>query len=352
MSRLQSVDLFTGIGGITLGFEWAGIDPLVMCEWDGDCRRVLDQHWPEVRKEKDVRDFDAREYRGRADIVTGGFPCQDISIAASAIRKGLSGERSGLFFELVRIVDEVRPKYVVWENVPGLLSSWSGSPEEIGEDGEWEEESDLLTVMETLRDIGYTGGYRVVDSRYFGVPQRRRRVVGVFSRGLSGWRRAGSILLDPDGGGWTPPKGNEEIDSNLHGAALCLKASGGYKGCVTHETYVAVGIPPTPHGVPCGVHANQRGELRTSALAGSLTASRSGKQFEGVAVVCPPPDAEGEGEAAGVPGWVDVGPKELDSRREKQLGNAVTTMMAYYFGSRIVQLEEFLEQHPELDPED
>lgn len=96
----------------------------------------------------------------RPDLVCGGFPCQDLSVAGQ--RRGLAGDRSGLFFEFARILDTVRPRWVLLENVPGLLSSNDGR--------------DMGTVVGTLADLGYGVGWRVLDARHFGVPQRRRRV--------------------------------------------------------------------------------------------------------------------------------------------------------------------------------
>jgi DNA (cytosine-5)-methyltransferase 1 len=100
------------------------------------------------------------------DILCGGFPCQDLSVAGN--RAGLAGERSGLFHEFARIIDLVRPRWVLIENVPGLLSSNGGR--------------DFGIVLGTLADIGYGLGWRIVDSRFFGVPQRRRRVFIVGAR--------------------------------------------------------------------------------------------------------------------------------------------------------------------------
>lgn len=108
--------LFAGIGGLDLGFERAGLRCKWQVEIDEFARKVLTKHWPEVPKHDDIRTFTNIEY---VDVIAGGFPCQDVSNAGH--RAGINGERSGLFFELMRIVRDVRPKYVLLENVSALL---------------------------------------------------------------------------------------------------------------------------------------------------------------------------------------------------------------------------------------
>lgn len=147
-----------------LGLHRAGFNHVAFCEADPYRRQVLARHWPGVPIHDDVRTF---EYDGQVDCLVGGFPCQDLSVAGK--RKGLAGERSGLFYDFARIADRVvRPGgFLIVENVAGLLSSNSGR--------------DMAVVLRTLSDIGFSVGYRTVDSQYFRVPQRRRRVffVGV-----------------------------------------------------------------------------------------------------------------------------------------------------------------------------
>src|SRR5690554_8187299 len=161
--------LFTGIGGFDLGFELAGITTIAQCEIDDHARTVLAHHFPEVTCYHDITKLDGRDLRG-VDIISGGFPCQDLSVAGK--RAGLSGARSGLFFQLARVVEEARPRLLVWENVSGLLSDDLGNS--------------MRTVCGELASIGYFGAWRVLDSQFHGVPQRRRRVFGAFASGDSG----------------------------------------------------------------------------------------------------------------------------------------------------------------------
>ncbi|MBP9898576.1 MAG: DNA (cytosine-5-)-methyltransferase [Gemmatimonadales bacterium] len=131
--------LFAGIGGMDLGLERAGL----VCRWqveiDDYCRRVLTKHWPDVPKYGDIREVSG-EGLERVDLICGGFPCQDISIAGK--QAGIDGERSGLWSEYVRLIRVVRPRYVLVENVPNLLALGMGRVlgdlAESGYDAEWD----------------------------------------------------------------------------------------------------------------------------------------------------------------------------------------------------------------------
>jgi DNA (cytosine-5)-methyltransferase 1 len=156
---MKTISLFSGVGGMDLGLSRAGFEHVAFCEADSYRRQVLARHWPGVPIHDDVRTF---EYEGQVDCLVGGFPCQDLSVAGK--RKGLAGERSGLFYDFARIADRVvRPGgFLIVENVAGLLSSNNGN--------------DMAVVLRTLSDLGFSVGYRTVDSQHFNVPQRRRRV--------------------------------------------------------------------------------------------------------------------------------------------------------------------------------
>lgn len=174
---MRYASLFSGAGGFDLGFDRAGLECRFQCEIDPQASKVLFRHWPGVPKHTDVR-LVGKKHLPAVDVVVGGFPCQDLSVAGK--REGLKGERSGLYYELLRVVGLCRPRFVVWENVPGLLSSDDGR--------------DFGRVLRGLADIGYFGAWRVLDARFFGVPQRRRRVFGVFARGRAGAVRSAEVL--------------------------------------------------------------------------------------------------------------------------------------------------------------
>lgn len=180
--RLRHGSLFTGIGGFDCGFKRAGIETAWQCEIDPAARRVLERHWPDVPCHSDVLDVDGGGLEP-VDVVTFGSPCQDLS--TSGRRAGLGGDRSGLFFEALRIVREMRdatddaaPRWACWENVPGAFSSNAGR--------------DFAAVLDGLADIGAVDiGWRVLDAQWFGVAQRRRRL---FVAADFGGRSTGEIL--------------------------------------------------------------------------------------------------------------------------------------------------------------
>ena len=160
-------ELFSGVGGFSLGFEAVGIETAWHCEVDKDARAVLQRHWPDVPCYDDVTTIRGHELEP-VDVITFGSPCQDLSIAGN--RHGLEGTRSNLFFEACRIIEEMRnatdfrfPRYAVWENVHGSLSSKKGA--------------DFARVLDELADLGAVViEWHVLNALNFGVAQRRRRV--------------------------------------------------------------------------------------------------------------------------------------------------------------------------------
>jgi DNA (cytosine-5)-methyltransferase 1 len=147
--------LFAGIGGIDLGFERAGLKCKWQVEIDPYARKVLAKHWPEVRRHDDVRTWPQPDTE-HVDIIAGGFPCQDISYAGKGA--GLAGERSGLFFEAMRIVRDMEPRYVVLENVAALLTRGLGQ------------------VLGTLASLGYDAEWDCLPASSFGASHYRNRI--------------------------------------------------------------------------------------------------------------------------------------------------------------------------------
>lgn len=195
---LAVASTFSGVGGIDLGFHAAGIPTRLLCEYDKHAASVLARRFPGVPIHPDVTELTADDLAAAGlvperTILAGGFPCQDLSIAGA--RRGMGeGTRSGLYWHLDRLMAEFRPAWVVFENVPGLLSSNGGR--------------DMGAVLGSLADRGYGFAYRVLDAQFFGVPQRRRRVVIVGRLGDSGAAPA-QVLLEPEGGGWDSPAGDK-----------------------------------------------------------------------------------------------------------------------------------------------
>lgn len=180
--------LFAGIGGFDLGLERAGWRCAWQVESDPACRSVLRRHFPGVPIYEDVREVGSD--LEPVDLVCGGFPCQDISVAGK--RAGLAGARSGLWWEFHRILAALAPRWVLIENVAGLLSSNGGR--------------DLGAIFGGLADLGYVGSWRVLDSQHFAVAQRRRRV---FIVGHLGTEPRPEVLSLAEGVSGHPPPSRE-----------------------------------------------------------------------------------------------------------------------------------------------
>lgn len=201
--------VFSGIGGFDLAFEQAGAEVVYQCEIDKFCLKVLEKHFPKAKRYTDVTKLEAENLE-RVDVLVGGFPCQDLSVAGK--RAGLGGSRSALFFEFARIADALKPEWLIIENVPGLLSSASGK--------------DFRIVVNTLADIGYSLQWRTLDSQYFGVPQRRNRI---FIVGHLGAGSFAPVLFEPQSLYRDTPPSREargEVAGTLNGGAH----PGGYNG--------------------------------------------------------------------------------------------------------------------------
>ena len=210
MTKLTYGSLFSGIGCFDLAAERAGWECRWQCELDRDARRVLARHWPQVERHEDITQINPATLPP-VDLIIGGFPCQSLSVAGK--RAGFKDrQKSGLFHEMVRIIETVRPAFVLWENVPGLLSG-----------GDDEDEADLdgiggaggtavrsvpwmATVLGEFRRIGYRHGvWRMLDGRWW-VPQRRRRIFGLFACG-DPRNRIGLAASKP----WEEPGGLDEL---------------------------------------------------------------------------------------------------------------------------------------------
>lgn len=194
MNKLKVLDLFSGIGGFSLGLErTGGFETVAFCEIEEFPRKVLAKHWPEVPIYHDVRELTAERLRADGidtiDVITGGFPCQDISAAGH--QRGIGeGTRSGLYKEVIRLSCELRPSYIVLENVAALLSGPSERP------GWW-----LGRILADLAEIGLDAEWEDIPAWHVGLPHGRERVWIVAYPAKIG--HAGEIL------GWHRPKGDE-----------------------------------------------------------------------------------------------------------------------------------------------
>lgn len=154
------LDLFSGIGGFSLGLErTGGFETVAFCEIEPFCQRVLAKHWPKVPCYDEVRTLTADRlaaYGVAVDVICGGFPCQDLSVAGAGA--GLSGSRSGLWSEIARLVGELRPQYVIVENVSALLGRGLGN------------------VLGDLATLGYDAEWHCIPASAIGAPHRRDRI--------------------------------------------------------------------------------------------------------------------------------------------------------------------------------
>lgn len=201
---MNFISLFSGVGGIDLGLERAGMSCVAQVEIDQHASGVLAHHWPAATRLTDVRHVNARSVP-RCDLLAGGSPCQGFSVAGQ--RAGLADDRSGLWWEFARIIGELRPSWVLVENVDGLLSSANGR--------------DFRAVVGSMVKLGYCVGWRVFDAQYFGLAQHRERVFLVGHLGTNP-RRPAEILFESaclPRGAETRRKTGQDVAGSLGGGA-------------------------------------------------------------------------------------------------------------------------------------
>lgn len=284
--------LFTGVGGMDLGFDYY-FDCAWQVEWNKECQAILRRHWPTVPKFGDIREVSG-EHLSPVEIVTFGSPCQDLSVAGKRI--GLAGQRSGMFFEAIRIIREMKettngifPRIVVWENVPGAITSRRGA--------------DFATVLDEMAHLGsHLLEWAIVDAQYFGIPQRRRRIFLV-------------SILDPDLAGICPEPllplreiayRNRETDRTI----------AFYRTHGRHDQ-PQVGISP-----PLKV-------VSPICIASSSTVPRILTPIEHERLMGWPDDYTR---------WTDDGREQRDSHRFRQCGNGVATPVAKWVARQIADL--------------
>ncbi len=207
---MRYLSVCSGIEAASVAWESLGWTPVAFAEIEKFPSKVLAHHYPGVANLGDMTRF--REWdieRDAVDVLVGGTPCQSFSVAG--LRKGLDDPRGNLALTFVAMVDHYRPEWVIWENVPGVLSSSGGR--------------DFGSFLGALGQLGYGFAYRVLDAQYFGVPQRRRRVfVVAHSSGDS--RRAAEVLFEPESLRGDTPKGNRTGQKSTSSSASSVDANG------------------------------------------------------------------------------------------------------------------------------
>jgi DNA (cytosine-5)-methyltransferase 1 len=239
MDKLRVLDLFSGIGGFSLGLErTGGFETVAFCEIEPFPRRVLAKHWPEVPCYEDVRTLTGARLAADGitgiDVITGGFPCQDLSVAGKQRGMG-EGTRSGLWSEIVRLVGELRPSYVIVENVAALLSGPSQKR------GGW-----FGRVLGDLAECGYDAEWENIPASALGAPHRRERVwlvgLATIGRDMANADQVGTIwepdpgvsLVFNEGGARVSERRNKSLADTKE-----LQRDGG-----NHNTGIRVGAEP------------------------------------------------------------------------------------------------------------
>jgi DNA (cytosine-5)-methyltransferase 1 len=285
--------LFAGIGGLDYGFHKSGSSVVFNSEIDEPARLVLAEQFPESLLLGDIKEI---KRIPDIDILTGGFPCQDISIAGT--RAGLAGERSGLVNQVFRLISGAKkPDLVILENVLNLISLHQGAA--------------LRSILNDFENLGYRWAYRVVDTRGFGLPQRRLRVVLVASRGP----------LDP-----SQILFQDQVDSQIDDSVSTLDVADGFGFYWTEGKrgigWAADSVPTIKGGSSLGIPSPPAVFNVKEMTAGTITIE----------------DAE---RLQGFPsGWTDVPGVGRIGNRWKMVGNAVSVPVSIWLHERISNYSE------------
>ena len=299
---MKVASFFSGIGGIDLGLEKAGMEVAFQCEILSFGQKVLKKHWPDVPLAQDITKVVGTDIP-EVDVFAGGFPCQDLSLANQGKRKGLEGARSGLFYKYAELIEEKRPRWVFIENVPGLLNSAQGG--------------DFNVVLSTLDELGYCVAWRVLDAKFFGTPQRRRRTYIVGSLGTPG---AAEVLFE---------RGTNPISNSKSNRSRNFIATGDDESLPGANIFSIqhAGIGRRASAGPQGKGYRNDGETYTLDSRGSSDA------------VCKTDAPFGVRATAGVS-------SKLDGNRFRAIGNAVCVPVIEWIGTRMIEADK--KYYPEL----
>jgi DNA (cytosine-5)-methyltransferase 1 len=385
---VQAISLFSGVGGFEIGFERAGIETVLQAERDPWCLEVLERHWPETERVTDVRlvlrdalraersrsaigdreraqggsgaDRQGRRVADGIDLVYGGFPCQDLSVAGK--RAGLGGERSGLWFEFERVLRELRPRWAVIENVPGLLSSNGGR--------------DFGVILCGLDELGFDVAWTILDAQHFGVPQRRRRVFVVAGPRGRGAEQVLSLCESCGGNPETGGAPGEELAGTLGAGSTDsqrgwrgdLDSSGAYIADVAYALTARAAMDRPESGAATLIasaisasaghhgHSSPRGDGSDNLIAGTLQAEmyhHGGYPNQtmnsdnahvlpveaGVRRLTPRECERLMGWPDDWTRWTADGREIADSHRYRMAGNGVVATCAEWIGHRLVVVD-------------
>lgn len=256
---MKYISIFSGIEAATVAWQPFRWKPIAFSEIDPFPSAVLQHHYPNVPNLGDITKIDWSPYVGAADIVVGGSPCQSFSVAGK--REGLAGA-SGLMYEYIRAVRELRPRWFVWENVPGALTSEQG--------GAYRQ---LLSEMDAL---GYGLAWRVLDAQFFGVAQRRERV---FLVGSLGTMCSAEVLFERESMSWDHQSSRQKRQALTEEAQGCVGTADHDSGCLTPGETQSRRVYPTSGVYPTLSTREKSGQNQESVftqfgddVAGTLTA--------------------------------------------------------------------------------
>ena len=206
---MKYLSVCSGVEAATVAWHHMGWNPVAFSEIEPFPSAVLAHHYPHVPNLGDMTNYKEWNLNESIDLVVGGTPCQSFSVAG--LRKGLEDPRGNLMLTYCGILDKFKPKWCVWENVPGVLSSNGGR--------------DFAALLGALAELGYQWSYRVLDSQHFGVPQRRRRVFVVGC--LGDWISASKVLFESESVFGNPPKSRSKGKTT---SSFTSSSFGGYSG--------------------------------------------------------------------------------------------------------------------------
>lgn len=301
---MRYISLFSGIEAASVAWEQLGWEPVAFSEIEEFPSAVLAARYPNVPNLGDITKVDWSPYRGTVDLAIGGPPCQEFSVAG--IREGVDGDRGRLYLEFLRVARELGCRYVVVENVPGLLSVHGGR--------------DFETILRTVAELWPHGGcsYRVLDSALFGIPQRRRRVYLVIH--ATDWRKAAATLFDQSVRDWPDTTNGRAWEDAARRSGLSIE---GY----------------------CLASPQANAELAEGGLSVTLTTLHEPPIWahDGVVERFSPEDYES---IQGFPrGWTRISwngrpaSRCPANRRYRALGNSFTVPVIRWIGERIQSIE-------------
>ena len=317
---MRYLSVCSGIEAASVAWESLGWTPVAFAEIERFPSQVLAHHFPGVPNLGDMtkyKDWDID--RDAVDLIVGGTPCQSFSVAG--LRKGLEDPRGNLALVFIGMVDHFKPEWVIWENVPGVLSSSGGR--------------DFGSFLGALGQLGYGFAYRVLDAQYFGVPQRRRRVF-VVAHSSGDPRRAAEILFEPEslsGNHNQSKQARQSIAGGTITGSVSSKWAKGTGGPAGDECY---------NLVPVMYQHNQTdARLKEEPRTSQTVLSRWGTGGGHTPIVrhsikvrkLTPTECE---RLQGFPdGWTDILPTTPDGPRYKAIGNSMAVPVMRWIGKRI-----------------